>query len=336
MQALRFLFFIILVALAGSDCISHKAWEQEEKCACDTPAVRFPVLSDSVLYERGNLVAKGALLSTQYASLEELKEVVQIEYADTSGSGERLKQPGVLITQCSPAGGVVSVLTTGVSEGDFNKAQKGDFWDRLNLAVSSPYTVANRKNLVKSLVLARRKYLIFGEGDVAFYDLALQMVKRIDKQDLKQWSPKHTTEKGFINTFNHVTAQALLTSLFSEQFADFIGDAHERHHMPELITGHFKPSQLSDPVNNPVDNYVDLLNNEWGQELGKQLKRKYNINWDTQWTPELLTSYLNEMLQYYSWNFQIGFQPFKSTDKVVVRFTNKMNTVLTSDSSVLN
>ena len=77
-----------------------------------------------------------------------------------------------------------------------------------------------------------------------------------------------------------------------------------------------------------MDNYVDLINNEWGQELGKQLKEKYNIDRETNWTPELLANYLNDLQSYYSWAFQIGFEPFRPEDDVVRRFSDKINIVM--------
>jgi len=136
------------------------------------------------------------------------------------------------------------------------------------------------------------------------------------------------SEKGYLNTFNHVTAQAFMTSIFSEELADFIADVHERHNLPELISGNFSEAQLTDLDNGPVDNYIDLINNEWGQELGKSLREKYNISTKTRWTPELLAAYLNDIQRYYSWTFQIGFRPFKPADEMVKHFTNKINKVL--------
>ena len=74
--------------------------------------------------------------------------------------------------------------------------------------------------------------------------------------------------------------------------------------------------------------YIDIINNEWGQELGKALRIKYKIDQDTEWTPDLLASYLNDVQSYYSWVFQIGFEPFRASDEIVIRFSRKTNTVL--------
>ena len=177
-------------------------------------------------------------------------------------------------------------------------------------------------------IMARRRYDLFGANDVAFYDLALACVENIDPIDRTRISMQDTTEKGFINTFNHMIAQALVTSIYSEEIADFIADSHERFHMPELITGNFSDGQLNDPEKNPTDNYVDIVNNEWGQELGKQMSSRYHIDSTTIWTCELLAKYLNEMQSYFAWSFQVSFRPFEPHDPKIKRFTQKLNTVL--------
>ncbi|HAV26180.1 MAG TPA: hypothetical protein DCX01_08380, partial [Bacteroidetes bacterium] len=74
-----------------------------------------------------------------------------------------------------------------------------------------------------------------------------------------------------------MTAQVLITALFSKEVADYIADVHELMSMPELTTGRFSDKQLHDTLNYPVDNYVDMLNNEIGQEIGLRLKEKYNL-----------------------------------------------------------
>ena len=162
-------------------------------------------------------------------------------------------------------------------------------------------------------------------------DVAKALVANINTPDLAFKNTRDSTEKGYLNTFNHFTAQAIITSCFSEELADFVADMHERDRHPELITGRFTPAQIADLGGGPVDNYVDIVNNEWGQEIGKQLKVKYGINRATNWTPELLANYLNDMQAYYIWAFQIGFKPFRPEDKVVRVFANKMNTVLRDD-----
>ena len=92
----------------------------------------------------------------------------------------------------------------------------------------------NRKNLWVVENLGRRRPWDFGKGDVAFYDLAEAMVKNIRDEDRLTMTEKDLGEKGYLNTFNHLTAQAIMTSLFSERLADFVADVHERHNMPDF------------------------------------------------------------------------------------------------------
>ena len=200
---------------------------------------------------------KGALLLTRFKSLEELKTVIQIEYV-------RNGKPMVLLTHSVDGREVRSILKSGISEFDIMHARDGGFWDRVWLGLNSPYVVFNRKELSKVYNLARRRYHIFGEGDVAFYDLSESILYNISDEDIASLHTEDLSEKGYFNTFNHITAQAFITSIFSEKLADFIADKHEIRYMPELITGKFTEAQLADLENGPIDNYVDLINNEWG------------------------------------------------------------------------
>jgi hypothetical protein len=322
-------FLILVLLLCGVSCnrLPQDTMGHVRMCTCDTSAD-----SDS-LAPRSNAIystVKGALLGSRFKSFEELKSVIQIEYlnhnADTDSTIHRNSK--VCIRDCSNGMEVISVLASGITEGDIAKAKNGDFWDRLGIIFRSPYAVSHRKDLEKVFLLARLKPDLFGEGDVVFFNLAQASFRNINTPDLAFVNSRDSTEKGYINTFNHMTAQAFITSLFSEELADFVGDVHERYHHPELILGKFREKEISDLGEGPVDNYVDLINNEWGQEVGKQLKEKYNINPKTRWTPELLANYLNDLQLYYSWALQLGFKPFKPEDEQVIKFSRKVNMVM--------
>ncbi len=270
-----------------------------------------------------------ALLASRINSLEELKEIIEINYfnrfsEDSNGKDTRSM---VRLKHCSNGVEVISELKAGISQNDIINARNGNMTDKLTLLYNSPFAIANRMDINKIYLLARVKPYLFGEGDVAFYGLAAASVRKINTSRLAYLHPRDSSEKGFINTFNHITAQAIITSCFSEDLADFVADVHELHNMPELTNGQFSNEQLHAPDDNPVDNYVDMINNEWGQELGKELKRRYNINSSTCWTAELLVNYLNEVQNYYSWAFQIGFEPFKKEDEEIIRFVEKINLV---------
>ncbi len=274
--------------------------------------------------------SKGALLSTKFKTLDELKELIHIEYYQSDPLSQQTLQfkPFVKLSHTTEYQEVSSILMKGVSEADFIKAGISGFWIRLQLAMDSPYFVFNRHSLLKVYNLSRRRGTVFGEGDMAFYDLAETMVNNISDHDLALMSGADLSEKGYLNTFNHITSQVFMTAIFSERLADYIADTHERRNMPELISGNFTPEQLSDLAKGPVDNYVDIINNEWGQELGKVLKNKYKITSKTQWTPELLAHFLNDIQRYYSWVFQISFKPYRITDEVLVTFSGKINSVM--------
>jgi len=283
---------------------------------CSFPDRQSPPISNF------NSIPKGALLTTNYKSFEEFRKVVTIEYST------KASRPEVKLTHSSNGGSVKSVLKSGVSEADFIAAKEGGFWTKVKLGLTSPYFVANRKDLSRVYFLSRRRHKDFGWPDKAFFDLAESMKNNISKQDLSAASPDDLSEKGYINTFNHIIAQSLMTTLFSESLADFVADTHERKTMPELITGDFTQEQLEDIKYGVVDNYVDIINNEWGQELGKYLKQKYKIDRNTTWSADLLANYLNEFQSYFSRVFEIRFKPFTSEDMLIKKYSEKINRVI--------
>lgn len=316
MNSNRFLF--LFLGCASCSHLPHDSRGHVSTCACDTT-------DDTAAYS----YVRGALLGSRFKSLEELKAVIEIEYlTDSSGSNSsHYKIPAVRLTHCSDGHKVINILESGISQREIGKAQSGDFWDRLHVLMKSPYVIRNRGELSKVYILARRRTDLFGEGDPAFFDLAGTIVKNINTPDLAFIDARDSTDKGYQNSFDHITAQAFVTSCFSERLADFVGEVHERDR-PELMTGRFSEKEARDLGEGPVDNYVDLINNKWGQALGRILKKKYKITQRTHWTPELLANYLNDLQSYYSWAFQIGFMPVSAKDEVVKRFSNKLNLVM--------
>lgn len=314
---------IILVLIVAIGCN-----RREERI----PATHSEVLSkDTITTPQGYATMHGeALLLTRFRSLDALQQVVQIQYmADNTGSTSAGRGNGrVILVHRSDGKAVTSILSEGISQADFSKASYGTIWDKLGVALRCPFAAWYRNDLLAIENLGRRRPWVFGKGDVAFYDMAETMVSHIVDADVMNMTAEDLSEKGYLNTFNHITAQAFMTSIFSEELADFVADVHERFNMPELISGKFTEAQLADLEKGPVDNYLDIINNEWGQELGKQLRNKYNLSRKTNWTPALLANYLNDIQTHQSWVFQIGFAPFKATDEKVILFANKINRVL--------
>lgn len=263
----------------------------------------------------------GPLIGTRIHSMEELKEVMEIEY-------EKGLNPMVRVVQNGDGNQIISELAEGLKEDDFRDVRDGSYYQKILFALNNPSTIALRNDIVRIYLLSRRRHRSFGPGDVAFYDFAEIMTHAICLRDRSNISESDFSEKGYLNTFNHVTAQAFVTALFSEELAEFVADVHERQNMPELITGKFSDEQLKDPIMNPMDNYVDMVNNEWGQELGSRLKAKHSISRLTNWSPKLLTEFLNDILKFYEHSLGICLKPFHENDEAVVRFAEKINTVM--------
>ena len=316
--------FVILFVFIATGC--SKPQEMQTKKTDE----ELHGIKDSLTTIPYSTAEKEALISTRFKSLEDLKKVVEIKYAEdlylSASSTDLLPQVQLIYRYDNRE--IISELKKGIGQTDFVNARKGSLIDKVLLGLRCPFAIVNKSNLASIENLGRRRPWVYGKGDVAFYDLAETMVAHIRAEDLDTIAPDDLTEKGYLNTFNHITAQAFMTSVFSEAMADFVADVHELFNMPELITGKFSEKQLTDPAEGPVDNYVDMINNESGQELGKVLKAKYAINSETEWNPVLLADYLNDIQSYQSWVFQIGFQPFREEDDVVQKFANKINKVL--------
>lgn len=273
-----------------------------------------------------------ALLTTRFEDLNEFKKTVSLRYEwgeewTLDGAKQRTL---VHLNYRDGREEIQRTLTSGIGQGALLKLVNADPGQKIHFLLEYPLTMRSRKLLEKFHMLSRRRADVYGSKDVAFYDLAESMVRHINTPQLAFQTFRDSLEKGYISTFNHITAQAIITAFFSEELADLIGDLHERHSMPELTTGEFTEKQLNDTISGPMDNYVDIINNEIGQRLGRELKRKYALHELVFCTPELLATLLNEIQNYCMWALEIGMDPFQVRDAVVVKFAKKMNVHLTS------
>lgn len=265
---------------------------------------------------------KYALLSSRINDLEELKEILTIEYL---GGNSTFSKAEVKLSFCSEFGMIYSELIDGLSQDEVMKARKAGISEKLKVLFNEPSLVQNRKHLKDIYLLSRRRHDVYGYQDVAFYDLALEASRKIKVDEYAFRFERDSSEKGYINTFNHITAQAIISSIYSPKLADLIADVHERYNMPELISGDFSSEQLKSLENNPVDNYVDIINNELGQLIGYELKEKYRIKLHQHWTEKLLCQYLNDLQEFYSQAFNIKLLPFHENEEIIIRFCEKLN-----------
>ncbi|NOT37112.1 MAG: hypothetical protein HOP11_07020 [Saprospiraceae bacterium] len=271
-----------------------------------------------------------ALLTSRFKNLEEFKNVVSIQYdRDYSRlDSSECRNSSVTLSYKSNGEEIKRTMSSDINQDDVQKLPKSDIITLSCFIFTHPNIIRLRKNLEDAYSLSRRKPAFYGPGDKAFYDLAEASYYNIISQPQTFLNSKDSSEKGYINTFNHITAQAIITSFFSEELADLISDLHERKNMPEITCGKFTSVHLNDTLNNIVDNYIDILNNEIGQKIGLKLREKYNINSTTQCTPILLSNYLNDVQGYYSMVLKIVFRSFRPSDKVINKFSHKINLVL--------
>lgn len=274
-------------------------------------------------------VKSKVLLSSRFKNLAHLKTVVSIQYDQDYSKMDSNECRHSVVNLCYVSNGekIIRTMTSGVSQNELIKLQKPDYFARIGFVLANPATIRRREELETAYMLSRRKPTIYGPGDMSFYDLAQASCRHINTPNLAYQNARDSSEKGYLNTFNHATAQAIITSFFSEGLADLIGDLHERYNMPEITSGRFSQSQLNDSINSPEDNYVDIINNEIGQKIGLQLKEKYKLSKTSPCTPVLLAAYLNDIQSYYIWALEIGLDNFRPTDEVVIKFSNKINSL---------
>ncbi len=323
---LRFSFFAILAVFS---------------CGCES-ALKYASFFSGFFIQENNLLSEQnagihelgirikPLLLTRIQNLEHLKTLVTIEYDKdyTHLDSTECQNSLVHLSYKNQGEQILRSMSSGINQKDLIRIAGSDHMTKCKFVFTNPNTLRLRRELEKVYMLARRKADVFGAGDVAFYDLTEASLANINTPESAFLTIRDSLEKGYINTFNHITAQAIITSFFSEELADLIGDLHERMNMAELTTGKFTSAQLVDTLNNPMDNYVDIINNEIGQQIGLKLKRKYNIDQQTICTPFLLASYLNDIQRYYMASLQIGMDAFRPTDELIKKFSRKLNLIL--------
>ena len=297
-----------------------------------TPYISGSIISGSDnSIESTNLCTAKAILASRVSNLQELNNLITISYNPKFNSLAEASQSysSVQLVYHSNGFKIERLFESGLSQKEVYDLNKESFEGKLLFCIRNPYIIRMRYQLESVYQLSRRKIDRFGSNDEAFYDLALACIENINTRNVAFLISKDSSEIGYINTFNHITASAIISSFFSEEFADLISDLHERKNMPELTHGIFNFSQVADTLNTPIDNYIDIINNEIGQQIGIKLKYKFNINSNTICSPELLTAYLNELQSYYMWSFGIGMNCFNSSDLRIRKFTKKLNVILT-------
>ena len=117
-----------------------------------------------------------ALLATKFNSMDEFTEIVNLKYINKSNDS----CSGTVQIQYKNQGQTISSqLSEGVTQGDIVSAHKGSIWNKISLIIQAPYAIIKRKELSQIFMLARRRPAIFGENDVAFYDLAQASMQNI-------------------------------------------------------------------------------------------------------------------------------------------------------------
>ena len=168
------------------------------------------------------LSGKAALLTTRFSSLEELKKVIKIEYTLED-------VPQVSLTHSSNGQEVNSVIRSVISELDIINAKKGGFWDHVSLGLNSPYVVINRKDIMRVYLMARIRCNLFGEGDVAFYNLSEAIMYNISDDDINSYNNINNIYDDIDNIYNvyeyllELLEKYIITNIFDKlKLKDFL------------------------------------------------------------------------------------------------------------------
>lgn len=279
----------------------------------------FETVSEAIFFPSAS-----PLLASMFNDPRQFTEKVFVQFnsqeADKIG---RIRDESITLLYVSHGDTIISTLRRGVSQNDIIKVRDGSISDKITFSLEQPEVVASRIDLNKIYKLARRRPTLFGEGDVAFYDLAEMMLNNMRKTSINNQPSNHFSEYGYINTYNHVVAQALITIIYSDAIADSIACYHERIRFDELISpvNHEELTQIH------IDNYVDMVNNEIGQRLGLATSDFLMLDRNEKWDPQKLSRVLNLFQSYFSRHFQTSFEPFRPDEEEIIRFAQKINVV---------
>jgi len=159
--------------------------------------------------------------------------------------------------------------TGGVSTQEIAEASKKSKIYQYWFGIKHPQVVYY-KNQIKGSLLLMKNF----DGPTGFHNQFGKGLTGISKEKALDYK----------NTFRHIAGQALLTIVYGSDFADFIGDAHERDD-----NGY---------EGNRIDAITDLINNPYGQRVGKALSEKYDFTNPDNITAKNVASFLTEVSEY--------------------------------------
>ena len=269
-----------------------------------------------------------ALLTTDFESFEEFRHLVDLRYY------KKGKKEIVRLSYSHNGHMINGELTSGYADTEIQKAQHENALKKISVFFAEMNLLRYGGDAKKIYNMVRRRPHVFGADDVAVFNLAEKMMEHIYQDEKATLPAKTLSEKGLINTFNHILGQTFFTSIYSEGISDFIADVHERGNLKAMTNGAFTEEELDDIEFGAVDNYVDIVNNEIGQELGKSLRKKYQMHKDMIWNEALLCNYLNDVQAHFTWCLHLNFEPFKVGDPEIGIYVKKLNR-LTDDSQKL-
>lgn len=146
------------------------------------------------------------------------------------------------------------------------------------------------------------------------------MAANVTHRALRPGSTEATNE-AIPNMFLHVFGQAIITTIWGRDAADFAGDIHERDQPALIVGGTFTKKTEAQAI----DNYCDMVNNIHGQAWGEQLSKSLGVDGDTVWTPEILTQYVNMMQALITGSFGWKTNYFQPTHPELVKFAATLN-----------
>ena len=139
MILLRYFFLFVGIALLGCSQSQRPGAVVPDNDEIVSDTLR---LTDSTFYSGGE-----ALLLTRFTSLAQFRELVDVKYLhDLLDTNEhKSANPKVQLTYRVGERQVISVLESGISQADFIKAKKGNFWNKVSLGIKSPFAVRHQK-----------------------------------------------------------------------------------------------------------------------------------------------------------------------------------------------
>ena len=261
------------------------------------------------------------IISLDYTSLEEFKNVVKLIFDTDKKTGEN---KSVTLEYTVNDKKYSHKFKRGYTQEQIQELKdlstSAKFLDKVGIGFSHIDVVYNQDAL-KGLQILGTDKTSKGQQKQNLWNISVGMYKQIISPVEKNRQP----DKGLKNSILHIITSSILGMYYGKGKSNFALDVHERRtdnnniNQVDVLIGGKVNTKLE--IENALDNYSDLVNNMLGIELGLKLKNKYNNAIKKGWSLNDSARYLNDIQNYFSLTHGYKFKELNENDEIVRIFT---------------